>query len=402
MVDSNSHSLALQVSVDIGSSTHSVAIGLCSGEIIEEFEFSHDPDGLQQFFSRIEAHEKHYNCEVKVAMEGYNGYARPLDSMVKARGWRLFNLNNLKLARFKEVFPSPAKTDAIDARKALELFQLEKHLPVAKGVLQEVGEIPVENAMLKRFTRRRRQLVKEKTRIMNRLQSDLQAVCPGLLEITKEVGNKWFLNFLTSVKQFNQLKKLRTTSLLKIRGIGKKWANAIQNWQKTAYFSQEAEYVGEMILEDARHIIALETKIEALNAKIFELISQSRIASLIMSIPGFGEVCSSEIAGEIGSEQRFDREASLSLYLGMAILDNSSGRYKGAKAPRHVNTHAKAAMMIAVDRHRKLVASSKKYYEKKRAEGKKHNQAIRALGRQLCRVIFKMLKENRRYEVRED
>jgi hypothetical protein len=31
-------------------------------------------------------------------MEGYNGHARPLDQQVLARGWRLFNVNHLKLA----------------------------------------------------------------------------------------------------------------------------------------------------------------------------------------------------------------------------------------------------------------------------------------------------------------
>ncbi len=55
------------------------------------------------------------------------------------------------------------------------------------------------------------------------------------------------------------------------------------------------------------------------------------------------------------------------------------------------------AMMIAVDRHRKQVSVSQKYYEKKRAEGKGHNQAVIALGRHLCRIIFEMLKEQRAY-----
>ena len=41
-------------------------------------------------------------------MEGYNGHARPLDSLVRARDWRLFNVNNVHLARFKEIFPAAA------------------------------------------------------------------------------------------------------------------------------------------------------------------------------------------------------------------------------------------------------------------------------------------------------
>ncbi len=56
-------------------------------------------------------------------------------------------------------------------------------------------------------------------------------------------------------------------------------------------------------------------------------------------------------------------------------------------------------MMAAIDQHRKRVPQSQRYYEKKRAEGKRHNQAIRALGRHLCRVIFKILTEGLPYRI---
>ena len=32
----------------------------------------------------------------------------------------------------------------------------------------------------------------------------------------------------------------------------------------------------------------------------------------------------------------------------MATLDNSSGKYQGTKRPKHINTRAKAAMMMQV------------------------------------------------------
>lgn len=151
--------LEIRASVDVGCHRHSVAMGLSNGELLDEFESVHQPEGFRDFFSRIEKYEKQYTCPVSVAMEGFNGYARPLDSLVLARDWRLFNINNLKLARFKEIFPGAAKNDEIDARKGLELFQLSKHLPLAKGVLQEVAATPQENNILKRLTRRRRRLV---------------------------------------------------------------------------------------------------------------------------------------------------------------------------------------------------------------------------------------------------
>jgi len=172
-----------------------------------------------------------------------------------------------------------------------------------------------------------------------------------------------------------------------------KSASIIEHWQKRAHFSQEVEWVSEMIQEDAKRCLELDEKIKRLQAKI---------AKTLRSIPGFGAVCTSELAGEIGTIERFASAGSLSLYLGMSMLDNSSGKYQGTKAPKHVNTRAKAAMMIGVDRHRKYVSESQRYYEKKRSEGKKHNQAIRALGRHLGRIIYKMLKQEREYEIRPE
>lgn len=84
----------LRVSVDVGYRRHSVAIGLPNGELLEEFEIEHRLEGFQDFFSRIEKYNPKQNCTVAVAMEGYNGYARPLDSMVRQRGYRLYNINN--------------------------------------------------------------------------------------------------------------------------------------------------------------------------------------------------------------------------------------------------------------------------------------------------------------------
>jgi len=399
---SEEKSKELRVSVDVGYRRHSVAIGLASGEILEEFEIEHRLEGFEEFFSRIEKHNPNKGYCVAVAMEGYNGYARPLDSMVRQHGYRLYNINNLKLARFKEIFPGSAKSDRIDARKGLELFQLRDHLPLAKEVLQEVLGTPQENEVLKRLTRRRRRLVNERVRVVNNLQADLQAVCPGLLEITSEASSQWFLNFLLSADTLAQLARLRKATLLKIPAVGRKYASRIEDWQKRAHFGAEVEWVSEMIQEDAQRCLDLAEMIKTLQTKIKQVAKDSKIAKMLLSIPGFGPVCTSELAGEIGTIERFSKEGSLGLYLGMSTLDNSSGKYQGSKAPKHVNTRAKAAMMIALDRHRKYVPESQRYYEKKRSQGKKHNQALRALGRHLCRIIYKMLKEGREYEMRPE
>lgn len=390
----------LRVGIDVGSQRHRVAVGLPDGKLIDEFDVDCHQIGFHQFFRRIDALETKHQLPVTVAMEGYNGWARPLDGQIRRHGWALYNVNNLKLARYKEIFPAPAKTDAIDARRILELFQLSAHIPVARDALQAVAATPAVNDKLKRLTRRRKQLVNERVRLVNRFQADLQAVCPELNTITGDLTNVWFLNFLTCRDALPKLLRLQEKSLLAIPAVGQKYAAAIQVWQCTAVFAPDVNIVSEMILQDARRLQALRVDIKTLDRSIKAVAGDSALAQTLLTIPGFGDTTAAELAGEIGTIARFETEAGLALYTGMAALDNSSGKKTGSRAPRQVNTRAKAAMMIAVARHIPLVGSSRTYYDKKRAEGKKHNQAVRALGRHMIRVIWSLVKNGREYENR--
>jgi len=338
---------------------------------------------------------------VAVAMEGYNGYARPLDGQVLRRGFRLFNVNNVKLARFKEIFPAAAKSDRLDARKMLELFQLQAHLPLAKDVLQEVGPIPVVHQELKWLTRRRKQLIREKIVLIGRLHAALLAVSPGLADITGALDNRWFLRFISCRDDLRQLARLRRQSLLKIRGVGRHYADTIQCWQAQATFDAQVAWAGATIIDDARATLGLIDKLKGLEGRILELLPASPVARRILTIPGFGPISAAELAAEIGNLGRFAQEASLALYLGMAPLEHSSGLSGGARSPKQVNVHAKATMSVAAVRHLTQVTQSRAYYERKRTEGKTHQQAVRALGRQLVRVIWAMLKNDRDYEARK-
>jgi transposase len=218
----------LQVAVDVGARMHRVAVGDGAGRLLEEFDVAHTAAGFAGFFTRIEPLQGRRCAPISVAMEGFNGWARPLDRQVLEHGWKLYNVNNLKLARYKEIFPAPAKTDAIDARRILELFRLRGDLAVARGVLQEIVAVTQEAERLKRLTRRRRQLVNEKVRVLNRMQSDLQAVCPGLLAITADAENLWFLSLLSAREDMRRLAGLRQTSLLALEGVGRAYCAKIE------------------------------------------------------------------------------------------------------------------------------------------------------------------------------
>ena len=223
----------LCVGIDVGCRTHRVGIAHPDGSILEEFGISHCDTGFRELFRRIENRRQKLSLAVAVAMEGYNGYARPLDRLVQEKGYRLFNVNNLKLARFKEVFPGAAKTDSIDARKILELFRLKDPLPLAKDAIQEVVGVPAVNEKLKRLSRRRRHLVIEKMRVLNRMQADLQAVCPELLAATNDADNLWFLRLLTFRDDLQQLARLHYSTILQISGVGQKYAQRVLDRART-------------------------------------------------------------------------------------------------------------------------------------------------------------------------
>jgi transposase len=335
-------------------------------------------------------------------MEGYNGHARPLDRHVQEHGYRLLNVNNLKLARFKEIFPGPAKSDAIDTHRILELLRLQTHVPLAKPVVHEVREIPAVNAKLQRLTRRRRQLISEKVRILNRMQSELQAVCPGLVAITRSVASRWFLELLSCRSHLEQIAKLRLATLRKLNRVGVKHAAMIRQWQPSANFTDDVEWVGPMIIADAKRAMALLDEIKGLRKQIEASAKQSTLYQRMTTVPGFGWVSSAELAGEIGDHRRFASEASLALYTGATNLDNNSGTQRGSKPTQQVNRRAKSALMNAVDHHRRHVTASRVYYEKKCAQGKNHNQSIRALARHMIRVLWSMFVHDRDYELRTE
>ena len=390
----------LQIGIDVGSLNHSVAISDNFGNIIKEFEITHTQKGFDNFFKIVEKEAKRANAIISIAMEGYNGWARPLDSQILKRGYKLYNVNNVKLARFKEIFPASAKTDAIDARKIVELFSLQKHLPIAKKVLQEIKLSDDVNQKLKKLTRRRRQLVNEKVAISNRFSSDLQAVAPDLKAITKSIDNLWFLRFMTLRDDIRNLARVRESSILGVKYLGAKTLCIIQNWQKGATFSDELEYAACMIYDDAMRLLELKEKINELTKQIDILNSNSTIASHIKTIPGFATISAGELAGEIGTLKCFESEGSLALYLGMANLDNSSGKQKGSKRNLATNRHAKNAMIAATMKHVMYTDESKKYLKKKISEGKRYQQAIRSIGRHLVRVIWSIIQNNRSYEIR--
>ncbi len=63
----------LQIGIDVGSINHAIAISNENGNIIKEFEISHNNRGFDTFFKIVDKLSIQYQAKVSVAMEGYNG-----------------------------------------------------------------------------------------------------------------------------------------------------------------------------------------------------------------------------------------------------------------------------------------------------------------------------------------
>ena len=132
------------------------------------------------------------------------------------------------------------------------------------------------------------------------MQAELPDAAPGLLAITGQADNLWFLHFLTCRADLPKLQRVRPACMLKLARIGVAYAARIAAWQKTATFASCAAWSGPMIHADATRLLSLREAMGQLEAPIAPLIEPSGIARRWLTMPGFGAVCASELAAEIG------------------------------------------------------------------------------------------------------
>ena len=389
--------------IDVGSERHHVIIMddkekiLFDREIKQKYSDFHE---AVEEFKEIEAKEK---LVVEFAMEGKNGYGTPFDRLLIENGFRLYNVDNLKLRRFKDVFGAEWRNDRRDAKMIAKMLQLREHVDKGKEkAFIEVTKMPIVNEKLKILSRHQQSLINEKIRIQNRLRKRVQEVCPDILEFGT-TDSKKLLRLLIKHPDFSKYKKLTMEALLKIKMIGTKQASLmIDGLRDIQCLEEMAETYKTIISSSARRVLELKEEIKMLDGKLEELGEQSPEVKRLISMSGIGTKLSSRLVGEIGDIHRFERSDQLAVYCGVACINDDSGKSKKTRAVYKANRICKATMIEIAGCTIRYVPQSRTYYEKKRAEGKKHNHALRCLARQLIKVIFKLLKEDRDYVMKEE
>lgn len=100
-------------------------------------------------------------------------------------------------------------------------------------------------------------------------------------------------------------------------------------------------------------------------------------------MPGIGNLLGAEILAAIGGDMElFGSPGRLATYAGLAPAPRGSGKVSGNRhRPKRFHRRLQRALFLAVMSSITCCSELRRYYDRKRAEGKRPFQAVRALAR---------------------
>ena len=155
-----------------------------------------------------------------------------------------------------------------------------------------------------------------------------------------------------------------------------------------------------MVARLAKEVMALDTEIGDTEAMIEDRFRRHRHAEIILSMPGFGVMLGAEFLAATGGDMSaFDSVDRLAGVSGLAPVPRDSGRISGnLKRPRRYNRRLLRACYLSAQIAIRTDPASRTYYDRKRAEGKHHTQAVLALARRRLNVLWAMLRDHAAYQ----
>ncbi|WP_316744416.1 IS110 family transposase [Streptomyces sp. MK7] len=313
-------------------------------------------------------------------------------------GQHLLYIPGRAVNRASEGYRGDGKTDAKDAAVIADQARVRRDLmPLRHG-----DELVTE---LKILTGRRRDLSDDRTRAVNRLRGHLTGIFPGL-ERELDLGNVGPLVLLTGYQTPAAIRRTGVRRLAtwlrnrKFRGADQLAAAAVQ-----AAENQHTAVPGEKITAQVVHSLAKE--VMALNEKIAETdkliegrFREHRHAEVIASMPGIGPLLGAEFLAATGGDMdAFDSADRLAGFAGVAPAARDSGKISGnLHRPKRYSRRLQRVFYTSALISIRCCDESRRFYDRKRAEGKRHVQAVLALARRRVNVLWALLRDGRCYD----
>lgn len=221
------------------------------------------------------------------------------------------------------------KTDARDAVAIAQALRIRPDLP-------SVGDVDPLRVRLEVLTVRRRNLVRDRVRILMRIQALVATVCPALLPVldVTRLGPLWILTRWQTPAMLRSAGPRRVQRLL--------WEHRIQysadlasavvaaarlQWLPVAGEEAYATAIAELAVD----AIELRALIKVQEERIGVAVARHRLTPIISSMIGMGPVLTAEliaIAGDFSGYANADRLAG---HAGLAPVEHDSGQIGGVQ-----------------------------------------------------------------------
>lgn len=332
------------------------------------------------------------------AVDLNNGAAALLIALMTERGQRLLYIPGRVIHHAAGSYRGDSKTDAKDAAIIADKARMRRDLhPMRAG-----DEISVELGIL---TSRRTDLMRDRTRTINRLRALLGTYFPALeraLDISNVKATLILLSGYQTPDGIRRLGQTRLEAWLRKRkaynatGIAAKAIDAAHS-QHTRVAGQDV--AAWTVAKFAVQVMNLDTEMAELDRDIEERFRRHHHAAVIESMPGFGPLLGAELIAATGGDftafGTADRLAGIS---GLAPVPRDSGRVSGnLHRPRRYDRRLLRAFYLSAQLSLRSCVPSQTYYARKREEGKRHTQAVLALARRRLNVLWAMLRDDAVY-----
>jgi len=385
--------MRIWVGIDVAKEVHwATALGE-DGEVVLDRRVPNEPGAIAELIGGLRA----LGGEATVGLDVVGGVAGLLEAMLAQAGLGLVHVSGLAVNRARQgTRGGESKSDPRDARVIADQVRTRRDLrpvqaptEVDRGIHLLVG--------------RRRDLVDEQTRRLGRLHDLLASVHPGLeraLDLTTK-GGLWLLARYVTPAELRRAGARRLVAHLERAG-GVPRVEALADAALAAARAQRVAVPGErlaaeLVRELAREALAVRDRLVRLDRDLEGALARHPDAALIRSLPGMGATLTGEFIAEAGDLLRFRSADALAAAAGLAPVLRQSGKVRFQRRPAGGNKVLKRVFYQSAFCSLRS-PDSRAFYARKRAEGKRHHQAVIALARRRIDVLWAMLQSRRPFQ----
>ncbi len=382
------------IGLDIGKAEHFADARDAAGESLFAGAVANDEADIETLLGRAQA------LGAPALVVDQPGSLASLVLAVAARlGVPVAYVPGLIMRRAADLYPGEAKTDRRDAFVLADTGRIRRHQVhwLDAGNDELLAQLRVLNGY-------DADLATDATRLSNRLRDALTGISPALERVLgprlHHPGVRDLLARYPAPQALAKAGRGRIESTIRKRSprLAKALTVAVTQALGAQSVVVPVEAVMGRVISEV--VVELDRTLERrkrLAADIEELFEAHPFGRILGTLPGIGPRTGSRILAEIGDGARFANGSRLASYAGLAPVTRQSGSsLRGEARSRRGNHRLKNAMFLATFASLRDPAS-RAFYDRKRAEGKKHNAAVICLARRRCDVILAMLRLRQPY-----